>query len=88
MDKLTSGQLSALRNLAAKQSATITPFVNIADARHLTDLGLASRSRQGWDITAAGLAHLGDLERPCANDGASVTELHALRKNDCDDDGE
>ena len=34
------------------------PFVNIADARTLTELGLAERSREGWNITPAGAALL------------------------------
>lgn len=58
MDPLTDGELRALRNLAEKRSGAVTAFVNISDARRLTDLGLATRSRQGWDITAAGAAHL------------------------------
>jgi hypothetical protein len=57
-DDLTDGQLHALRNLADKRAGNITAFVNIADARQLTELGLAIRSRQGWDITAAGLERL------------------------------
>lgn len=55
---LSEGQLSALRNLSHKSAGALTAFVNIANARQLTELGLAIRSRQGWDITAAGLAQL------------------------------
>ena len=62
MDALTPGQLGALRNLAEKSTGAATAFVNIADARALTELGLAARSRQGWDITAAGAAYLAQLE--------------------------
>ena len=29
-------------------------WINIADARVLTELGLAERSREGWKITPAG----------------------------------
>ena len=58
MDDLSPGQLSALRNLAHKKAGHDTNFVNIADARALTDLGLAARSHQGWDITDAGAAYL------------------------------
>lgn len=46
-DNLTDGQLRALRNLADKRAGNITAFVNIADARHLTELGLATCGRQG-----------------------------------------
>lgn len=62
MTDLTEGELDALRNLADKRDGTLTAFVNIADARRLTDLGLAERSRQGWDITGAGLALLRALD--------------------------
>jgi hypothetical protein len=58
MDNLSDGEVTALRNLAQKREGVVTAFINISDARHLTDLGLATRSRQGWDITAAGSAHL------------------------------
>lgn len=63
MDELTAGQLEALRNLADKRDGAATAFVNIGDARHLTELGFASRSRQGWDISAAGSAYLNRLDR-------------------------
>jgi hypothetical protein len=68
VDALSSGQLQALRNLAAKRSGNVTAFLRIADAQHLTELGLASRSRQGWDITSAGSAYLTRLDAG-ANDG-------------------
>lgn len=61
MTDLTDGQVHALQNLLRKKQGEETPFVNIADARALTDLGLAERSREGWDITAAGAAHLARL---------------------------
>ena len=61
MDDLTSGQLHALHNLARKQTGQEVPFVNISDARVLTELGLAERSREGWDITPAGSALLARL---------------------------
>jgi hypothetical protein len=53
---LTDGQLEALRNLARKGEGETVPFINIADARALTELGLARRSREGWDMTAEGRA--------------------------------
>lgn len=63
MTDLTEGELHALRNLAEKSAGAETPFIRIADAQRLTELGLAVRSRQGWDITAAGGAHLNRLGR-------------------------
>ena len=62
MDSLTPDELHALRNLAEKRLGTVTAFLNIADARRLTDLGLATRSRQGWDITPEGSALLARLD--------------------------
>ena len=62
MDALTETQVHALRNLAEKRAGNVTAFLKIADAQQLTELGLASRSRQGWDITAAGSAYLNRLD--------------------------
>lgn len=64
MDDLSSGQLDALRDLARKKAGDHVPFVNIAAARALTELGLAERSREGWDITAQGAALLARLAGP------------------------
>lgn len=61
MDALTDAELHALRNLAEKRLGTVTAFLNIADAQRLTELGLATRSRQGWDITPQGSAVLARL---------------------------
>jgi hypothetical protein len=61
MDDLTSGQLEALRNLARKKAGDSVAFINIADARALTELGLAQRSREGWDLTPEGAALLAQL---------------------------
>ena len=69
MTTLSDAELRALRNLAQKSTGTLTAFLNIADAQRLTELGLASRSRQGWDITPAGLAHLARLDPGPSNDG-------------------
>jgi len=54
MGDLTEGQLHVLKNLSRKKAGDETPCVNISDARVLVDLGLAVRSRQGWDITPEG----------------------------------
>jgi hypothetical protein len=58
MDDLTANQLHALQNLSRKRSGEDVPFVNIGDARALTELGFAERSREGWDITPTGAAFL------------------------------
>ncbi|HEY8616868.1 hypothetical protein [Phenylobacterium sp.] len=72
MDDLTDAEVGALRNLAHKRDGVVAPFINIADARRLTDLGLARRSRQGWDITAAGAAVLARLGPGPAAAGGDV----------------
>lgn len=66
MDDLSPSQLLALKNLSQKRDGQDVGFINIADARALTDLGLAERSREGWDITAAGAALLARLGPPPA----------------------
>jgi hypothetical protein len=58
MADLTDAQLNALQNLALKKSGGEAPFINIGAARALTELGLAERSREGWDITPEGSAFL------------------------------
>lgn len=55
---LTDGQRAALDNLSRKKAGEMVDWINIADARALTDLGLAERSREGWDITTEGEAFL------------------------------
>jgi hypothetical protein len=62
VDALSQNQVHALRNLAEKRAGNVTAFLRISDAQVLTELGLASRSRQGWDITAAGSAYLNRLD--------------------------
>lgn len=64
MDTLTSAQVEALRNLGRKKSGEPVGFINIADARTLTELGLAVRSREGWDITPEGGAYLARRSAP------------------------
>jgi hypothetical protein len=53
---LSLKELCALHNLADKQSGQDVDWINIADARALTELGLARRTRAGWEITSEGLA--------------------------------
>jgi hypothetical protein len=50
--------LVALENLGRKKAGLEVDWINIADARALTDLGLAERTQSGWVITAAGAAAL------------------------------
>jgi hypothetical protein len=66
MDDLTPAQLEALRHLARKKAGEPVGFVNIAVARALTELGLAQRSREGWDITPEGSALLAEQPQPPA----------------------
>lgn len=65
---LDEGQRTALRNLAMKKAGKDVDWITIADARTLTDLGLAERNRSGWRITAKGEEMLGetDPETPSA----------------------
>lgn len=63
---LSDGQRLALANLARKQAGEEVDWINIADARALTDLGFAQRERGGWTITAQGQAALKDTETPDA----------------------
>lgn len=67
MEQLTPGQRQVLNNLARKKSGEDVAFVNISDAQALTELGLAQRSREGWDITEAGVAL---LRTPGREDGS------------------
>jgi hypothetical protein len=59
---LNAGQRTALRNLAMKKAGKDVDWITIADARALTDLGLAERNRSGWRITAKGEAVLSEAE--------------------------
>lgn len=64
--QLTEGQLDALRGLRTKKAGQEVDWINIADARALTGLGLAERNREGWIITPAGEAALAGLDPPPA----------------------
>ena len=74
---LDAGHLAALRNLADKRAGEDVDWINIADARALTDLGLAQRNREGWAITAAGLAAL-----ESTRDGDPVSNDHTISNID------
>ncbi|MDQ0466588.1 hypothetical protein QO010_004383 [Caulobacter ginsengisoli] len=58
MTALNERQRTALANLARKKAGELVDWINIADARALTDLGFAERSQEGWDITPEGEAAL------------------------------
>jgi hypothetical protein len=61
---------AALENLHRKKSGLEVDWINIADARALTELGLAVRSHQGWSITEAGEeAHGAGPKGPDDRDG-------------------
>jgi hypothetical protein len=69
---LSDRLISALENLADKKAGNEVGWINIADARALTDLGLAERTQDGWDITKAGESALaaqraGEGDRPSAD---------------------
>jgi len=55
---LSVGQFLALKNLARKQAGEDVDWINISDARALTELGLAERNREGWKITPEGASAL------------------------------
>jgi hypothetical protein len=58
MNDLTDLELHTLELLARKQAGDAIAFVNIGAARALSELGLAVRSREGWDITPEGSSEL------------------------------
>jgi hypothetical protein len=68
---LSEGQRAALDNLARKQAGKEVDWISITDARALTELGLAERTRAGWMITPAGQAVLDSDPRPEPDDGAA-----------------
>jgi hypothetical protein len=72
---LSDDLLGALRNLAYKQAGAEVDWINIADARALTEQGLAQRTPSGWTITAKGEAAIAEA-RPAQS---SVTRLPANR---------
>ncbi len=71
-------ELLALRNLAEKQAGQAVAFINIADARALTELGLAKRAMGGWEITQEGVALINAQAAdaaPTPADGGSLISL-------------
>jgi hypothetical protein len=69
---LTPGQLGTLQNLARKKTGAMVGWVDIAEARGLTELGLAARNRSGWEITPEGEAVL-ERQSASAVEGAPAT---------------
>ena len=55
---LSPGQLDTLTNLSRKKAGETVGWVAIAEARELCEMGLAARTRSGWEITASGEAAL------------------------------
>lgn len=83
---LSPRQFVALRNLASKQAGEVVDWINIADARTLTELGFADRSREGWRITAAGSAALLAMNNQDLSDGAGdiSADIFQLRRVECE----
>ena len=58
---ISGPRLEALQNSHKKQLGHDVGFTNIAEAQALTNLGLALRTAQGWQITDAGAKLLATL---------------------------
>ena len=71
---LTPERLEALRNLSQKKSGLIVGWIDIAEARALTELGFAERASSGWRITPDGEAALA-LEAPVDAADHEVTSM-------------
>jgi len=82
MAVLSPGQRAALRNLSRKQAGEAVDWINIADARALTELGFADRNSEGWRITTAGALALTTLEDDGAVEDAPPTNISPIRKDD------
>ena len=72
---MTPGERTALDNLARKAAGEPVDWINIADARTLTEAGYAERDRQGWRITPQGAAALKGEAAP-ASPSAAVLDHH------------
>jgi hypothetical protein len=82
MTALSPGQLVALRNLARKQAGEAVNWINIADARALTELGFADRNSEGWRITAAGALVLTTMVEGGAEEDMPPSNISPMRKDD------
>jgi len=81
-NQLSRGQLLALRNLSRKQAGEAVNWINIADARALTELGYADRNSEGWRITAAGALVLTTIVEGGALEDTPPTNISPIRKDD------
>lgn len=63
--ELSQNQRAALANLSRKKAGHDVDWISIADARTLTELGMAVRNAGGWQITEEGEAALA-LSSPVA----------------------
>lgn len=70
--KLTDAQCDALRNLARKKAGEAVGWIDIGEARGLTDLGFAERNRSGWQITDAGATALAHRELRTPSEAAII----------------
>ena len=70
--KLTDAQFDALRNLARKKAGEVVGWIDIGEARALTDLGFAERNRSGWQITDAGATALAHREERVPPEAAVI----------------
>jgi len=84
---LSEGQRVALRNLAKKQAGEAVDWINIADARALTELGFADRGREGWRITAAGSAALTAIGDDSEADAAPQSMVSPIRPDQPHEEG-
>jgi hypothetical protein len=82
---ISDKQLVALHNLADKQAGQVVDWINIADARVLTELGFARRTRGGWEITPEGLARIkGSAGGPTLVDQGEVIAMPPARSSNDD----
>ncbi len=71
---LSPSQRVALANLSRKKAGHDVDWISIADARALTEVGLAIRNAGGWQITEDGEAALA-ISNPVDDGSNEVTNL-------------
>ncbi len=82
MITLTDEQLAALRNLDRKRNGEDVDFINIADARALTDAGFAVRQASGWRINDRGVALLQSQTSATPATPAGAIPIKLMRPSD------
>ena len=82
MITLTDEQLAALRNLDRKRNGEDVDFINIADARALTDAGFAVRQASGWRINDRGVALLQSQTSVAPAPAAGAIPIKLMRPSD------